>query len=54
MFDLNWRYNRRYNRTIVPPTVDQICTFQYIIPTGDPVGMVVNRLVGMGLYIKQV
>ena len=27
--------NRRYNRPIVPPIVDQICTLQCLIPMGD-------------------
>ena len=35
MFDLDRRYNWHYNRPIVPPIVDQTCTFQCIIPTGD-------------------
>ena len=35
MFDLNRRYNRRYNRPIVALIVDQTCTFQCVIPMGD-------------------
>ena len=50
MFDLNQRYNRRYNRPVVPPIVDQTWTFQYIIPTGNTISVVMNRLVAMGLY----
>ena len=35
MFDLNSRYNRRYNRPILAPIVDQTSTFQCPIPMGD-------------------
>ena len=47
MFDLDWRYNR--------PIVDQTCTFQCIIPKAiyqNTIGMIMHRLVGMGLYIR--
>ena len=35
MFDLNRRSDRRYNRPIVAPIVDQACIFQCVLPMGD-------------------
>ena len=46
--------NLYYNRPIIVPIVDQTCTFQCLIPMGDlskdTISVVMNRLVGFGLY----
>ena len=35
MFNMSRRYNRPIVAPIVPPIVDQTCTFHCIIPMGD-------------------
>ena len=58
MFDMNWRYNRRYNQQIVRQLVPQFRSNVYIpvshtngLSIKQTIGVVVNRLVGMVLMI---